>query len=53
LHEVDPDAADFREASTPTRGSRERESWMIVDPPLTVDGPRGATEWAFVDGAHL
>jgi len=56
FHEVDPEAADFRERFDPHPWiENERESWMIVDP-FAITGRRlqGARpEWAFIDGAYL
>lgn len=56
LHEVDPEAADFRERFDPEPWiDVARDSWLVIDPfALTGRRLRGATpEWAFVDGAYL
>jgi nitroimidazol reductase NimA-like FMN-containing flavoprotein (pyridoxamine 5'-phosphate oxidase superfamily) len=56
LHEVDPDAADFRARFDPEPWIEvERESWLIIDP-FAVTGRRlhGASpEWAFGASAYL
>ena len=56
LHEVDPDAADFRERFDPEPWiMAERNSWLIIDPfALTGRRLHGARpEWAFLERAYL
>ena len=56
LHEVDPEAADFRKRFDPEPWIEvARDSWLIIDPfALTGRRLRGARpEWAFVESAYL
>ena len=56
LHQVDPDAADFRERFDPEPWiEAERDSWLIIDPfALTGRRIHGARpEWAFHESSYL